>query len=334
MALFSAVTILLARRVDGVAALGFAVAMTLGSFPLPAFSLSYVPNFAIALTIMCAILYWNIEDEEYLVRLFLLAGSLTAFLDFLTTPPITFMLPLLARLLPDIKRQSWWDWRSVKRILLLGGVWSAGYLLTWVAKWVLADIVTGEGIVRDAVNQVLVRVGGTDYMTFFDRMFATVKNIYVIMPFSMALSGGKRMMEVITAVIYQIRDAENLTGLGKLTLMIKEVSSLLPSSIFLSLIVTVGALAVYFAIIVSLAADKKKREPIGARGYFSLAFLFLIPYFWYFVAANHSTIHYFFAFRDQIPSVWLFLIFPHIMKKKSSEENAGVGNGNKLYFSR
>jgi hypothetical protein len=71
-------------------------------------------------------------------------------------------------------------------------------------------------------------------------------------------------------------------------------------------------------VIAALAADKNKRRPIGALGYFSLAFLFLIPYFWYFATANHATAHYYFTFRNQIPSVWLFLILPHIMKKKAS----------------
>jgi hypothetical protein len=319
MALFSAATILLVRRVDGVAALGFALAMALGGFPLPAFGMHYTPVLVTALALMCAILHWDVKDKESLIRLFLLAGSLSAFLDLLTTPVITFTLPFLALLLPDLERQPRWDWRRVKSILLLGVVWSAGYLLTWAAKWVLADLVLGEGIVYDALNQIRLRTGGAEGMTFFDKMLAIVKNIYVMLPFSVAVSGGKRMSEVIAAVIYQIRDAENLNWFEKLTLMIKDVSSLLPSSIFWGLIVTSLVLLVYSVIIISLAADRKKRQPIGALGYFSLAFLFLIPYFWYFVTANHATIHYFFTFRNQIPSVWLFLILPHIMKKKSAE---------------
>ncbi|MDR2175081.1 MAG: hypothetical protein LBO82_03985 [Synergistaceae bacterium] len=245
MTLFSAVMILLVHRADWVAALSFAVAMTWGSLPLPAFSMAYMPGFAIALILMCAILYWNIKDEESLVRLFLLAGSLTAFLDFLITPVITFTLPLLAWLLPDLERRPHWDWRRVKSILLLGVVWSAGYLLTWAAKWGLADIVLGEGLVREAVNQILLRTGGAEGMTFFDRMFAVIKNVYVMIPFSVAVSGGKRMSEVIAAVIYQIRDAENLTWFDKLTLMMKEASTLLPSSIFLGLIVTALVLTIY-----------------------------------------------------------------------------------------
>jgi hypothetical protein len=319
MALFTAATILLSRRLGGVTALGFGLAMTLGGFPLLAFGMTFVSDFATALALMCAILYWNIKDEENLVRLFLLAGSLTAFLDILTAPLVTFTLPLLSWLLLDLKRQIRWDRRRVKSILLLGVVWSAGYILAWAAKWILADLVLGEGIVRDAVNQILVRTGSAEGMTFFDRLFAVVLNIYPILPFSVTITGGKGIGGRILTAIYQIRDTETLTWPDKLILMIKEVSSLLPSFVLWGLIVTVLILAVYLIIIVSPAANKKKSQPVGALGYFSLAFLFLIPYFWYFVTANHATIHYWFTFRNQIPSVWLFLILPHIMKKKSTE---------------
>jgi hypothetical protein len=318
MTLFSVAIILLTRRVDGVTALGFAVTMTLGNFPLLAFCMTYIADLAIALALMCVILRWNIRDEEKLIRLFLLAGSSTAFLDLLTAPVVTFMLPLLTLLLPDLERSPRWDWRRVKSILLLGIVWSAGYLLTWAAKWVLADIVLGEGTVRDAVNEVLLRTGSTEGMTFFDRILAIVKNIYAILPFSVMSTGGKGMSGIISALVYQIRDAENFTWFDKLTLMIKDVSPLLPSSIFWGLIVTVLVLAIYLVIVLSLAMDGRKRKPIGALGYFSLALLFLVPYFWYFIAANHAG-HYFCMFRNQIPSVWLFLILPHIMKKRRTQ---------------
>jgi hypothetical protein len=320
MTLFSATVILLVRRTDWGTALGFAVAMTLGGFPILAFCLAYVSNFVIALALMCAILHWNIRDEESLVRLFLLAGSLCVFLDFLTAPVVTFMLPLLALLLPALKRQPRWDRYRVKNILLLGVVWSAGYLLTWGAKWVLADIVLGEGTVLDAVNQILVRTGSAGGgMGLFDRFFVAAQNIYAILPLSIFITGGKGMTEIITTTVYRMRDAENLAWFERLTLTMRDMFSLLPSSILWSFMVTALVFAVYLVIIASLAIDGRKRNPIGALGYFSLAFLFLIPYLWYFVTANHA-IFYIFTFRNQISSVWLFLILPHIMKKANTLE--------------
>jgi hypothetical protein len=322
MMLFSVATILLARRESWQTALAFAAAMTLGGFPVLALSTVYAFNFLIALVIMCAILHWNIRDEERLVRLLLLSGALCSFLDLLFAPIVTLMLPLLAWLLPELKRQPRWNWRRVGEIFLLCAVWSAGYVFTWAAKWVLADAVLGYeggGIMRNALNQILLRTGSVKDMTFFDRIIAIVKNIYMILPFSYIILpfsfGGISLAE---SLIHQINNTADLTWFDKLSLMARELFPLLPSSVYLSLAVTLLVLAVYLGILLSLALRGRKRKPIGTPGYFALAFLFLIPYFWYFVTAQHVTLHYWCTFRNQISSVWLFLILPHLMKKEDT----------------
>jgi hypothetical protein len=321
--LFSAATILLARRESWQTALAFAVAMTLGGFPVLAFSVTYVSNFLIALSIMCAILYWDIRDGERLVRLLLLSGALCSFLDLLSVPIVTLMLPLLAWLLPALKRQPRWSRRRAGEVVLLCAVWSAGYVFTWAAKWVLADAVLGNaggGIVRDALNQILLRTGSAEGMTFLDRAVAAAKNVYMILPFSYIILpfsfGGKSVAE---SMIRQISSAEGLSWFEKMSLTARELFPLLPSSVYLSLLATLLILAVYLGIVISLAFRARKRKPVGALGYLALAFLFLIPYLWYFVTANHAGIHYWFTFRNQISSVWLFLILPHLMRKENGE---------------
>jgi hypothetical protein len=320
MMLFSAAAILLARRESWQTALAFAVAMTLGGFPVLAFCIPYADNFVIALVLMCAILYWNIRDEERLVRLFLLSGALCSFLDVLSAPVVTLMLPLLAWLLPDLKRRPRWEWRRVREVFLLCAVWSAGYVFTWAAKWVLADAVLGKGIVSNALNQILLRTGSAEGMTFWDRIIAIAKNIYMILPFSYIVLpfsfGGISLAE---SLIQQISDTAGLTWFEKLSLMARELFLLLPSSVYLCLAVTLLVLAVYLGILLSLALRGGKRKHVGALGYFALAFLFLIPYLWYFVTAQHATQHYWFTFRNQISSVWLFLILPHLMRKENGE---------------
>ena len=312
MMLFSAAMFLLARKTDWIVTVSFAVSMILGGFPILAFCMEYVDSFVIALAVMCVILHWNIRDEERLVRLFLLSGSLTTFIAFggLTAPIVTLMFPLLALALPDLEMRLFrWDWRYVKRLILFGIVWSTGYLLTWGAKWILADIILGNGLVvlRDATDSILLRSGSG--MTFFIRMIPIVTNINAILPFSVPITGTGR-----GPVLLSIAETEGLMP------MIKEFVSTLPSSTLLGFAVTTLVLVVYLIVIVCLAVDSKKRRSIGTLGYFSLAFLFLIPYFWYFVTAGHA--NHGFVFRNQIPSLWLFLILPHIMKKKETGDTS------------
>jgi hypothetical protein len=169
------------------------------------------------------------------------------------------------------------------------------------------------------MNQILLRTGSTAGMTFLDRIIAIAKDIYMILPFSyvvLPVSGG---ISVAESLIHQIYDTAGLTWFEKLSLMARDVLPLLPSSVYLSIAATLLVLAVYLGILIPLTFRGGKRKPIGAPGYFALAFLFLIPYFWYFVTANHATLHYWITFRNQISSVWLFLILPHLMKKESGE---------------
>ena len=318
MILFSIAIILLTRRTNWVIALGFAVSMTFGGFPLLAFCITYAGVFIIALVVMCSILHLNIRDEESLVKLFLLSGSLTTFIGFggMSAPVITFMFPVLSILLPDLEMKSFrWDWHYVRRLFLFGVVWSAGYLLTWGSKWVLSDIILGEGlIVNEAINNILSHTGNAHNMSLFDRLLAIVKNIYTMCPFSMWSGGGEGKAHTIYAIIRSLPDMEGslLTRFG---IILNEVSHLLPASLLLGFVVTALFIIVYLIIIFYLAIDSKKRRIIGALGYFSLGFLFLVPYFWYFVTASHAEMHYWFTFRNQISSLWLFLVFPHIMKK-------------------
>ena len=319
MILFSITMILLARKTDSVVTLGFGISMTFGGFPLLSFCMTFAGVFIIAFTAMCVILRSNTRDEESLVRLFLLTGSLTTFIGFggLSAPIVTFMFPLLSLILPDLKMRSFhWDWRYVRRLFLFGIAWSAGYSLTWGAKWLLADAILGEGLIlHDAMNSILFHSGSGSSMKFFERLLAIVKNIYAIWPFSMWSGGGDEKAHAIYAIFRHMPEMEG-SWFTKLGLMIKEVSVLLPSSILLGLSATVLFLVVYLAVIIFLVIDGKKRRPFGVPGYFCLAFLFLVPYFWFFVTAKHAEVHYWFTYRNQISSLWLFLILPHIMKNR------------------
>ncbi len=38
--------------------------------------------------------------------------------------------------------------------------WACGYVFTWLAKWILVDILFGRNIIKDSIQQVLFRVSG------------------------------------------------------------------------------------------------------------------------------------------------------------------------------
>ncbi|MDR3231483.1 MAG: hypothetical protein LBT65_08580 [Synergistaceae bacterium] len=315
--LFSMTLLLLCRRTGWKVALGFAIAMIGADFPLSAFCMAYSGVFLVVLAATCIILYWNVRDEERLLFLFLLWGSLAAFIDFLTVPVVTCLLPLFAMIFSDLHQEAFrWNWPYTRRIVRLGMAWAAGYLLTWAAKWVLADVVLGEGVIQNALHQIFYRMGGAEKFTLFDRFLAVAKNIYMLAPFS-TVPDDFAARQALHQIIFDAAHTEGLAFFETLTLLIKEVCALLPASVIWGLFLAALTVLVYIALLVPMIMFSEKRWCLGALGYLSLAVLFLVPYLWLFVTANHAFVHCVFTFRNQIPSVWLFLILPHIMKKKT-----------------
>jgi hypothetical protein len=263
--LLSITLLLLHHRTDWVTTLGFVMSMAFGGFPFLAFIIYDIWPFWIALGTMCAVLFWNGQGRDRLILLFLLSGSLNGFIEPLTAPMITFLMPLLTLIILDLRYKSFCcDWNYIKKNLLLGFSWVSGYLLTWGAKWVLASILLRENVLRDAFQKIFYRAGIAEEFTLLDRFIAIAKNIRTILPFS-----------------------------------------IFPS---VALIVLM-----YIVLLVPTFSTGLKRRHLGARGYLLFAILFLIPYFWFFFTANHATIHDWFTYRNQISSVWLFFVLPHLI---------------------
>lgn len=89
--------------------------------------------------------------------LFFVVGSITNFLDFFTTPILTYGFPLMVYFVLDSYKEE----KTVKEILNLilrsGFTWTTGYILTWIAKWVIVDCVYNRSIINNAIEQIKYR---------------------------------------------------------------------------------------------------------------------------------------------------------------------------------
>lgn len=111
------------------------------------FSLQFAPVLLIALG---GILWLTYHPSDKADLLFLVLGSLTAFADLITVPTITLGLPLVV--LVSLRNES--DWRrGLLQVVQVAAWWLAGYVLTWLSKWGLATLLTGENVFVDAYNQ-------------------------------------------------------------------------------------------------------------------------------------------------------------------------------------
>ena len=100
----------------------------------------------------------TIWKRQHMIYYWLLLGICTAYFDFLTYPVLALGVALVLQELVLKKT-------SGKMIICSVFFWLAGYGGMWSSKWVLADLLTDQHVIRDALNQIVHRtVGESDFV--------------------------------------------------------------------------------------------------------------------------------------------------------------------------
>ncbi len=150
-------------------------------------SLEYIWTILISLSFsILSIRLYNKGDEKLLTLLFI-AGSITAYMDFLTTETLTLLIPLLLILLrkyDDLPKGE-----SIKPLIsfgIHGGIlWFLSYALTWGIKWLLASLILQKNVLTDALSQVSYRTTGDIVSLKMPMQLGAVfKNLSCLFPFS------------------------------------------------------------------------------------------------------------------------------------------------------
>ncbi|MCL2492081.1 MAG: hypothetical protein FWE87_04955 [Coriobacteriia bacterium] len=242
--------------------------------PLTIFrSMQYVSMFYLAFLGMIVVFYLQEQTEldRWDLELFLILGIATAYFDFLTTPVITWGIPMLmisVLILHDANRSlSHASTREVmfkqlKTIVRTSIAWTAGYVFMWSAKWIVAGHFLG-GRIRDRVlGKLMERAGATQ--TVGDRIRALLSNVAVMIA------------------------PTELTG----------------STWKIAVLIVLVLFAIWFTIWL-LTKSGTKRVLLASP----LLLIAASPYLWYFVVSNHSMIHAGFTYRAQWVSILGLLLF-------------------------
>lgn len=164
---------------------------------------TYVSMFSIHLSqslfiaIITAIAALFIKSKHNRRLLLFIAGSLTAFLDLMTTPMLTLGIPLLV-MLADEKNQGNSFWSIIKGIIVISIFWGLGYASTWIFKWILATWLTGTNVIADAISiskyringDVSGEIAGASSITVWDSVYANLSKspLALIMALFLSLS--------------------------------------------------------------------------------------------------------------------------------------------------
>lgn len=115
-------------------------------------SIQFFPVIAIAFSSTIAICCKRYNFPAVLMTFFV-AGSLTSFFDLLTTPILTFGLPLLAYLV--LNRDTLETWlQYLWKMVQTGIAWCVAYITTWSFKWLIATLLTCVNVFQSAAGSI------------------------------------------------------------------------------------------------------------------------------------------------------------------------------------
>ena len=152
---------LVRERLSIADALIFALSLIFYSYFLVSYSLESAPIFLVMM-VASIILLKRIDRIKNLYLFLFVVACVANFVDYLTVPLITLAVPLILFVLYKQKMKSNLCCKDfVKIIAKASACWFVGYGLMWISKWVIYDVLYGEGIIKSAVTQVVYRTGAS-----------------------------------------------------------------------------------------------------------------------------------------------------------------------------
>ncbi len=109
---------------------------------------------SIFLILMIASIYILIRNEKIknIGIIFFVIGMLTNFFDFLTVPILTYGVPLIIYFLLQQKNRDLTFKETIIIFLKTGISWILGYAGTWIAKWILMDLIYDRNLLETAIR--------------------------------------------------------------------------------------------------------------------------------------------------------------------------------------
>jgi len=194
--LFALVFSFVHKQIGIIYALSLSLTLMLINFWIFPLSFQYSPVYIILMIAILIILYLNKKNKlslNNIILLFFIIGSLTNYFDLLTAPLLTFGLPFIIyyTLVNHEKVQSFKF--NLLSFVTIGISWLFGYTFTWIANWIVSSIVLNQNVFANAFNQVGIRTGGGELMSF--------SNILIRL-FSITLPRPARFMFIIILLVW------------------------------------------------------------------------------------------------------------------------------------
>lgn len=114
----------------------------------------FVMIIAVGISIIIASKKINVKNINLSL---MIVGGLTAYFDFLTTPIITCLLPILIFNIVNVKETT--IKQEIIKMIKNLFAWGFGYLGVWSIKWILVDVIYQTDIIKLSFEQIYYRMG-------------------------------------------------------------------------------------------------------------------------------------------------------------------------------
>lgn len=271
--------ILLKKKIGLSVAIIFAFSLIVYDYFFVSYSLQGAPLF-ITMMISSIILLLKYNKIKNIQLYFFIIGCITNFVDFLTIPLITYAMPMFIYLLLQQKNNNTNLKSEIKTTLFTLFTWGIGYVLTWICKWGIYDLIYNKGLFESAFYQVFYRTTSNNFTTFG----------------KIGISGKIKFITLENASISIYKELFNdiIIFLSKCFIYI-----LLYLFIF------------GFTILIKCKKYKYKFNFINIntiKKILPFLLVMLITLIWYIVLANHTILHTYFVYRNMIIILTGFLI--------------------------
>jgi hypothetical protein len=262
---------LLAKKTNFMTSLGYLVSLGMCHVYLLPFSIDYTPVFIIMMaSVIIVCRFYNRWNESRLFYFFVITGSVTNFIDYLTVPLVTLLYPLIVCFYFEQVKENTSFSKKLFFILKNSTAWFLGYGLNWMIKWLLLLIFQGPSSIKEVIRQIAYR---TFNSTGNDPVFA-----------------GPVLTKVDPAAEWNVFLAFKYN-----------ISKMFPS---ITVLFAITVLVIWFCVFVIL---RKKNNRVFQLA--PVLLICLYPYIWYLVLNQHSYVHSWFTFRIQGGGIFAVLLF-------------------------
>ena len=121
----------------------------------------YMWAMIISFVISLIVLKKDNGENKKIYYYFWITGILTCFFDFLTVELLTVLLPLMFILIKRNKEKKLGNLKEIIIFIIKSLIiWGLGYMLMFIAKWIIASIILGRNCIVEAIEKAEVRING------------------------------------------------------------------------------------------------------------------------------------------------------------------------------